>query len=169
METRKNRYVLAAVFFALVSLIPATSDAKRVGKKSGRKVVNTQRKIGHSERTDRLIKRINQNTRSVDRMAYAEALASHFSAPLSSVEDLRGKRSAGEVTVLLTMAQALSRRDPVHFATTGDALFEIDRQRALGKSWAAVAREAGLRMDDVLQSASAASRTVKGRTQTALR
>jgi hypothetical protein len=128
------------------------------------------RKIGHSEQTERLIRRLTAQMGPVDKAALAEALSERYLTPISTIEELQGqKRSAGEMTLLLTIAQMLSKRDKVHFATTADALFEVQRLRRDGKSWAAVARTAGLRMDDILQTARRAPRDIRVGAQTASR
>jgi hypothetical protein len=98
-----------------------------------------------------LAARIDRNTRDMQQDNHTEMLAEEFHVPLSVIEEQRQKGQGwGNISITLAMAQALCQKDPVHYATPADALFEIQVVRAQSKNWRQVARDAGIPLKPVL-------------------
>jgi len=112
-------------------------------------------KISRAQREEQQLRaigrRIDRNTRDIQQDNHTEMLAEEFHVPLSVIEEMRQKGQGwGNISIALAMAQSLCQKDPLHYATTGDALFQIQLVRAQSKNWRQVARGAGIPLQPVL-------------------
>lgn len=98
-----------------------------------------------------LAHRIDRNTRDIQSDNHTEMLAEEFHVPLSVIEEQRQKGEGwGNISIALAMAQSLCQKDPVHYATPADALFQIQLVRAQSKNWRQVAHNAGIPLQPVI-------------------
>lgn len=78
-----------------------------------------------------------------------ETIARQFNVPEKVVNDLRAKRmSYGEVTIALALSQQLMKRDKA--LGQQQALDRVMAMRKPGQGWGVVARDLGLKLDDVV-------------------
>jgi hypothetical protein len=82
------------------------------------------------------------------RKRIAEAIAKEMKVSDKLVSDLRGRKLGyGEITVALALSQQLMKREKV---TQQQALDRVLGPRKSGQGWGAIARDLGLKLDDVL-------------------
>jgi hypothetical protein len=132
-------------FFLLMMTGILTLTAFRLGECS------PQKKKGDEFHLQALSQRIDATTSSMNREDHIDRLAEGFSVPLSVIDEKRQRGLRwGDITIELSIAQALFQRDPVHYATVADALFELDRQKVQSHHWRALARSLHVSLHDVL-------------------
>jgi hypothetical protein len=82
------------------------------------------------------------------RKRVAEAIAKQMDVSDKVVTDLRGRKLGyGEITVALAFSRQLMKRDKL---TQSQALDRVLGPRRSGQGWGAIARDMGLKLDDVL-------------------
>jgi hypothetical protein len=82
------------------------------------------------------------------RRRIAETIAKEMKVSEKLVSDLRGRKLGyGEITVALAFSQQLMKREKV---TQQQALDRVLGPRKSGQGWGAIARDLGLKLDDVL-------------------
>lgn len=82
------------------------------------------------------------------RRRVAETIAKELKVSDKLVTDLRERKLGyGELTVALALSQQLMKRDKI---TQQQALDRVLRPRKAGQGWGAIARDLGLKLDDVL-------------------
>jgi len=119
-------------------------------------------KISNERRLRALAGRIDRDTAGIARTNHIELLADQFHVPLSVIEEMRQKGQRwGDITIQLAMAQSLCAKDPVHYGTPADALFQIQLTRAENKSWSRTARVSGLRLKPILIMTAQSYRSLK--------
>ncbi len=100
-----------------------------------------------------LSKRIDAETLSLSRSSHIDILAEAFHTPLSVIEEARSKGASwGKITIELAMSERLVEKDPSHYATTADALYDLNRLRADYPSWGALAKSLHLPLKPILLS-----------------
>ena len=98
-------------------------------------------------------RKVDSDTRAVaakpdGRKRIAEAIAREMKVSEQLVTDLHGRKLGyGEITVALALSQQLMKREKV---TQQQALDRVLGPRKSGQGWAAIARDLGLKLDDVL-------------------
>jgi hypothetical protein len=98
-------------------------------------------------------RKVDSDTRAVaakpdGRKRIAEAIAKEMKVSEKLVTDLHGRKLGyGEITVALALSQQLMKREKV---TQQQALDRVLGPRKSGQGWAAIARDLGLKLDDVL-------------------
>ena len=98
-------------------------------------------------------RRVDSDTRTAaatpdGRKRVAEAIARQMDVSDKLVTDLRGRKLGyGEITVALAFSRQLMKRDKL---TQQQALDRVLGPRRSGQGWAAIARDMGLKLDDVL-------------------
>jgi hypothetical protein len=141
MQIRISSWILTLSLLLLIS--PLQAKTHRHAKHAKRPSPEHQLRI--------LSKRIDRETQGLEQTSHVERLAGQFHTPLSVIEEMRQKGEGwGNITVQLAMAKVLNEKDPVHYATTSDALFQIQQIRANSKSWRSTAKAAGFPLHPVL-------------------
>jgi len=98
-------------------------------------------------------RKVDSDTRTVaatpdGRKRIAEAIAKQMDVSDKLVTDLRGRKLGyGEITVALAFSRQLMKRDKL---TQQQALDRVLSPRRSGQGWGAIARDMGLKLDDVL-------------------
>ena len=98
-------------------------------------------------------RKVDADTRAVaasadGRKRIAEAIAKQMDVTDKLVMDLRGRKLGyGELTVALGMSRQLMKRDKM---TQQQALDRVLGPRRSGQGWGSIARDLGLKLDDVL-------------------
>jgi hypothetical protein len=98
-------------------------------------------------------RKVDSDTRTVaatpdGRKRVAEAIAKQMDVSDKVVSDLRGRKLGyGEITVALAFSRQLMKRDKL---TQHQALDRVLGPRRSGQGWGAIARDMGLKLDDVL-------------------
>jgi len=98
-------------------------------------------------------RKVDSDTRTVaatpdGRKRIAEAIAKQMDVSDKLVTDLRGRKLGyGEITVTLAFSRQLMKRDKL---TQQQALDRVLGPRRSGQGWGAIARDTGLKLDDVL-------------------
>ena len=98
-------------------------------------------------------RKVDSDTRTVGatpdgRKRIAEAIAKQMDVSDKLVTDLRGRKLGyGEITVALAFSRQLMKRDKL---TQQQALDRVLGPRRSGQGWGAIARDMGLKLDDVL-------------------
>ena len=82
------------------------------------------------------------------RRRVAETIAKQLKVPDTLVNELRGRKMGyGEITVALAFSQQVMKRDK---ATQQQALARVLGPRKSGQGWGAIARDLGVKLDDVV-------------------
>ena len=98
-------------------------------------------------------RKVDSDTRTVaatpdGRKRIAEAIAKQMDVSDKLVSDLRGRKLGyGEITVALAFSRQLMKRDKL---TQQQALDRVLGPRRSGQGWGAIARDMGLKLDDVV-------------------
>jgi hypothetical protein len=80
------------------------------------------------------------------------ALAQAFQAPKTVIHQLLSqKRSWGEVTIRLAMAQYLWKTNQVVYAAVADAMHHVNRLRDAGLPWGQIAKGLGFKLGPVIR------------------
>jgi hypothetical protein len=109
------------------------------------------KKVTAEHQLNALAKRIDKDSLILTRADHIDLLADQFHVPLSVIEDMRHQgQKWGNITIQLAMAESLSGRDPVHYATTADALSQIQTTHHEKKNWSRTASANGLHLKPIL-------------------
>lgn len=83
----------------------------------------------------------------------AQALATEFGVPTTTVERLRAQKQGwGETTIELAMAQQLTKTNPTAYPTMDAALAKIEGMRTQKQGWGRIARDLGFKLGPVVSS-----------------
>jgi hypothetical protein len=84
----------------------------------------------------------------------ADAIAKQFNVTPEQVAEMRARKQGwGTITIELSMAEQLMKRDPQTYPTMNDALTKIDALRAEDHGWGAIAKELGFKLGPVVSAA----------------